>query len=489
MTQQARNGYRKHRKATWGFALLLTLTVTAILSPLASGGGNKTYTFTVTPTSFCAGGTNSSTATITNTATTQTLGSAELFFPATSLASATVNGTAVNVASSTSGSPYLSGTYDIIGPLNNLNLSNGQSIPVQVTYSGSYTGSGQIQAVVKQANNFNDTSGGANLFSNPSTWPQLSIGPCQYVFTQQPVDAQTGAAQTVKVQLQTSTGNVVPDSNPLSLGVEQNGTAVSSPPFTGLGPVTQTANTWAFSVTGTTGGLGYQLVTAGSDGTQATSSSSSPGSSTPPYFNIFDCMPNGGTCSTGQVTNGDGSAGYQVSGTGLASGFNVNFTAPLLSGFAYTTCSGLWGWAPMSYPGSNGPAYFPSLTTSPTTYLAGTTSAYQLVTLYFLNSLYVQTSASQTNSIQICAGAEHRNGLTGPWTGASGILAQKDDTGTYWGVLQRIPNCNANKVPVDSSGIKSPALCAWGTTTLPNGLSYRSATVIVPYDWDGKFGA
>jgi hypothetical protein len=36
---------------------------------------------------------------------------------------------------------------------------------------------------------------------------------------------------------------------------------------------------------------------------------------------------------------------------------------------------------------------------------------------------------------------------------------------------------------VDSAGIKSPALCAWGTTTI-HGVSYRTATMIVPYDWD-----
>jgi hypothetical protein len=59
-------------------------------------------------------------------------------------------------------------------------------------------------------------------------------------------------------------------------------------------------------------------------------------------------------------------------------------------------------------------------------------------------------------------------------------------TDLYWGVLARTPNCN--KVP-DFNGdeILDPALCAWGTQTI-NGVDYRTATVLVPYDWDWKGG-
>jgi hypothetical protein len=42
---------------------------------------------------------------------------------------------------------------------------------------------------------------------------------------------------------------------------------------------------------------------------------------------------------------------------------------------------------------------------------------------------------------------------------------------------------------VNKDGILDPVLCGWGTVTLSDGLSYRSAQVLVPYDWDIKFGS
>jgi hypothetical protein len=230
------------------------------------------------------------------------------------------------------------------------------------------------------------------------------------------------------------------------------------------------------SVTGNQGGLGYELVAGSGTALQTVSNS----------FNIYDCMPSsGGTCSTPQVVNGDGSAGYQVSGSGLTTGFDVSFasTSPGAS-----ICKQYWNWSEMQYPlPGGGTGNFEGITTTSTSYQNST--GYQLVTLYFLNSLYVQTTASQTNSIQICAGAMHtayNNDGTDPWIGANGTQAKWDGT-NYWGVLQRIPNCNSNKVPVytasDGNKVYSPALCAWGTVTI-NGVDYRSATMIVPYDWD-----
>lgn len=488
MTRQVRNGYRKHWKGTWGFALLLALAVGAILIPLASGGGGKTYTLSVAPMSFCAGATNTSTVTITNTARTQSLGSAELFFPSGSISSVSLGGqdiTATSLASSASGSPYYSGLWDIIGPLNNLNESYNQSVSLQVTYKdGSH--SGNIQAVVKQANMFNDTSasGGANVFDNPPPpWPQLNIATCHYVFTQGPVDAQTGKAQTVKVQLWSGTTSTskVPASGSLQLTV-QNGTPANSIDPAGLISSAQDAtNTWVFnSVTGNQSGTGYQLVPGGAQGDASKS------------FNIYDCLPlSDGTCNTPKVFTDSG--GYQVSGTGLTSGFDV-YPVSTLPDSARSICEGQ-GWKEMTYTKPDGTkGTFDGITTSTTTY-SSDGSGSMLVTLYFRNDLYVQTPASQTNSIQLCAGAVHTvltNGVDTngvdiyPWTGANGIKAKWDQaTGLYWGVLQRIPNCNSNKVPVDSYGVKSPALCAWGTVTDPNtGVAYRTATMIVPYDWD-----
>jgi hypothetical protein len=192
--------------------------------------------------------------------------------------------------------------------------------------------------------------------------------------------------------------------------------------------------------------------------------------------------------------DGNTSSGSQVSGTGLSSGFNVSF-ASTIPGSAKTICSQGWGWTEMTFPMQpDGRTTFDGITTTATTY--SNTSGAMLVTLYLRNDLYVQTTASQTNSIPLCAGAMHTNtdpsngGWTnGPpvnaWTGANGVKATYNlEDGLYWGVLQRIPNCNSNKIPYDSStGIHSPALCAWGTQTI-NGVDYRTATMIVPYDWD-----
>lgn len=49
MTQQVRTGYRKHRKAAWGIALLFAVAVAAVTIPLASGAPSKTLKFVTQP--------------------------------------------------------------------------------------------------------------------------------------------------------------------------------------------------------------------------------------------------------------------------------------------------------------------------------------------------------------------------------------------------------------------------------------------------------
>ena len=49
MTQQVRTGYRNHRKAAWGIALLFAAAVAAITIPLASGAPTKTLKFVAQP--------------------------------------------------------------------------------------------------------------------------------------------------------------------------------------------------------------------------------------------------------------------------------------------------------------------------------------------------------------------------------------------------------------------------------------------------------
>jgi hypothetical protein len=108
------------------------------------------------------------------------------------------------------------------------------------------------------------------------------------------------------------------------------------------------------------------------------------------------------------------------------------------------------------------------------------------------------TSPSNTNDIQICAGARHADSANATTQGSTSrafmgrdnIKAKWDtSTGLYWGVLARIPNCNRARDLPDGDGvldgILDPALCAWGTVDI-GGVLYRSATVLVPYDWDWK---
>ena len=46
MTQQVRTGYRNHRNAAWGLALLLVAAMAAVVIPLASGASpNRTLKF------------------------------------------------------------------------------------------------------------------------------------------------------------------------------------------------------------------------------------------------------------------------------------------------------------------------------------------------------------------------------------------------------------------------------------------------------------
>src|SRR5262249_35982388 len=132
MTQQARTGFRNHRKATWGLALLLALAVAAIAIPLAYAAGGKTYSLTLNPASQCASSTDGGTSTVVtlkDTSNPQGLGSAELLFPAGSVYSSSLG----TVTANQSGTPY-GGNADVIGPLNSLNLSPGGSVNITVTF-------------------------------------------------------------------------------------------------------------------------------------------------------------------------------------------------------------------------------------------------------------------------------------------------------------------------------------------------------------------
>ena len=483
-----------------GIAFISAVIVAATLIPVATGGSRPpAYTFTG-DTSVCAG---TQTATfdvvLKNTSPTpQSFGSADLYAPSG------ITVTSASMSGSTTGSISAPRTYSsAVSPDTNDPTTVGRSLislraltvpvnsSVTVHVSATLTGPGSgtyWYSIVKQSNQFNPGSlDSSNTFSIQGSNPRLTIATCQYFFSKQPGNAQTGTTQTVKVQLRSGTTAVsVPGT--LDLQAYQNraldlagavtaaGTSANSN-FNGLTSTggQDVTNTWTFSITGKNSGTNFRLV-AGSVATEADSNS----------FNISDCAPDAsGNCTSATIFSADGSTASQFSGTGLlGTGLNLSYAALPSSGLAL--CNLGWNWTPMTF--TSPPGSFDGITVESFSYQQAT--GFLKTTLYFRNSFYVQTSASQTNDIQICTGARHVDPLApqGPFTGRNGIPAIDDGTGEFWGVLARVPNCS--KAPdVNKDGILDPVLCGWGTVTLADGLSYRSATVLVPYDWDIKFGS
>jgi hypothetical protein len=293
--------------------------------------------------------------------------------------------------------------------------------------------------------------------------------------------------QTVHVQLQTSSNAKVDGSGQLALtayqGVDSN-TALAAGVFQGL-----TANAsngeWSFDVVGTVIGEDYSLKA----GTTRSS-----------YFAIAQCVPTSGTCDVGFTGSGDGNSGGAFNGTGLSSGSGINLSFDdVIPPTGAAICSALspdgWGWSRLEYPDPSQPdgtGNFDGITLSSFSY--NQNNGFMKLKFYFRLDLFVQTTASQTNDIQICAGAKHsglfpnetvQNGTTNAWMGRNGIKAKWDTTtNLYWGVVDRIPNCN--KLPdLNKDGILDPALCAWGTESV-DGVDYRTATVLFPVDLDLK---
>jgi hypothetical protein len=249
--------------------------------------------------------------------------------------------------------------------------------------------------------------------------------------------------------------------------------------FTGLTSTggQDASNTWTFSVTGIKSGTNFHLV-AGSGTSEGDSNA----------FNISDCQPDAsGNCSSGTIFDPSSPLAGQFSGSGII-GDGINLAYGALSPTGLGICTSNWGWAPMTF--GSPPRGFDGTTLESFSFMGS--SGFVKMTLYFRNDFYVQTSASQTNDIQICTGARHTDpnhpmgAFHGAFVGRNGIPAVDDGTGEFWGVLARVSNCQ-KKPDVNNDGLLDPVLCSWGTVTLSDGLSYRSATVLVPYDWDIKF--
>lgn len=485
-------GTQPPRKASWGIAFVSAVLVAAALIPIASGGSRPpTYTFTGDG-AICAGAAQTVTfdVVLRNTSPNpQNLGSADLYAPSgIRVTGATMTGsTTGTIAVTTFANAVTPDTNDPTTTGRSLISVRGLTVPVNsavtvhVTASLTGPGSGTYwYSVVKQSNQFNpgsfDTS---NQFSLQGSNPRFTVSPCQYYFSQQPANAQTGTAQTVKVQLRSGTTAVsVPGT--LSLSATQNGTTPASSNFTGLTSTggQDSSNTWTFSVTGINSGTNFRLV-AGSGASEGDSNS----------FNISNCQPDAnGNCSSGTIFDPNGQMAGQFTGSGIQ-GDGINLAYGTLPAAGANICASGWGWSPMTFPVP--PYNFDGISLESFSYPGPT--GFVKMTIYYRNDFYVQTSASQSNNIAICAGARHTNSPNGPgmapFMGRNGIPAVYDSgTGDYWAVLARVPNCNKSP-DVNNDGILDPVLCAWGTVTLADGLSYRSATVLVPYDWDIKFGS
>jgi len=193
MTEHVRRNYRNHRKVTWGIVIALMVAIAAVVIPIASGAADKNYTLlfpssaAVTPAPPVGGSTTSQTlcsnsdytvkVAITNTAKTVQLGSADVTFPA----NVTLSG-----ASLPAGSPaawQISRNGNVVS-LRQLSLPKGNTVTIVAALhsAGSASAGQSIIAKVKQSNDFNDTGGDANTFSNP-TFPTISVQLCNATIT------------------------------------------------------------------------------------------------------------------------------------------------------------------------------------------------------------------------------------------------------------------------------------------------------------------
>lgn len=174
MTQQIGRAYRKNRRVSILLAGLVVL-VAVVAIPLASGAADKTYTLAPAAQAVCTGGSATVSLSLTNTAKTVSLGSADITIPGT----VQVTGVTAKKGTTTlpSSSAYASGNKI---SLRNLSLAkNGVvTLTVGVSVPGQANSTNAITAIVKQSNDFNDSNGGANVFSNPSTWPTLQVKNC-----------------------------------------------------------------------------------------------------------------------------------------------------------------------------------------------------------------------------------------------------------------------------------------------------------------------
>ena len=113
------------------------------------------------------------------------------------------------------------------------------------------------------------------------------------------------------------------------------------------------------------------------------------------------------------------------------------------------------------------------------------------VTYMVRNSDWVLTNAARgNNDLELCAVAQHQeaarnNGVQADkFAGKYGPSTWDPNTKTYSGVLTTV--ANPSKVKTDGTG--SPAICGRGNFVDLSGVTWRTWTVCIPFDWDWKMG-
>jgi len=517
MTQQARNGYRKHKKSTWGFALLLALAIGAILIPFASGGNTQTYTFTG-DAGACAGTTSVSfDVTLKNGPRPQNLGSAELYAPANiSVAGASITsgggggtasfGTYANAVTVDPNDSTSTGRSVI--SLRNLTVPAGASVVVHVTATVTGTGTKYWYSIAKQANSFNpgdfDTS---NALTFSGVNPTFAVSTCTLQFVNQPANPwqkNTTIAPPVAVAVFAGTTKVAVSATPtLAVAAGSSGGASDFP----LGSASYNSSTlswsWPDAKPNATAPSGSYKLTATLGSMTATSDSDSSAGGNQPFQVADIACASGATCTgfSNLQQNDQTIAGVTFKNT-LTTAVIVNFVA----GGGPQTCA---PWNPTFIPDASGNPldYFPAVSLN-VTRATGDTSTLQ-VTYLIRNSDWVLTNTNRGNQdIDFCVGARHqtpsKNGDGGnptPFTTAYGnparwgCLDPSQDPGPctegpaqYWGVIPTVQN--PNKVGND------PAICGHGTVYLPDPsnnntvVAWRTWVHCIPNDWDyyGKGG-
>ncbi len=178
MTQQIGRAYRRNRRRSW-LLIAAVVAIAAAAIPIASGAAEKTYTLgfdtqtlSAQTKSVCTGDTTVVDVYLTNTAKSASLGAARITAPTYGkVTSASKNGTALPASDVT-------GLGTNVVTVQNMGLAKNAYVKLTVEVTPTNAGPSTVSAIVKQSNEFNDSSGAANLFSNPATWPTLQAVDC-----------------------------------------------------------------------------------------------------------------------------------------------------------------------------------------------------------------------------------------------------------------------------------------------------------------------